>query len=101
MTARIIDLPPDVQPAPVRQVYSQCILEGRASRAVKVPLSECPPYVDEDMAICWRMGWRWEDEERRMKVGDRVEKIEGYRWPGVIVASFTNIKGEARVVVEV
>jgi hypothetical protein len=35
-----------------------------------------------------------------MKSGDRVEKIKGYRWPGVIVASFTTTKGEHRLVVE-
>ncbi|WP_143198640.1 hypothetical protein [Bradyrhizobium sp. AS23.2] len=43
-----------------RQVYSACILEGRVARAVRVPLKDCPPYVDEDMSISWRMGWRWE-----------------------------------------
>ena len=35
-----------------------------------------------------------------MKVGDKVEKISGYRWPGVIVADFTTLKGERRLVVE-
>ena len=35
-----------------------------------------------------------------MKVGDRVEKVSGYRWPGVIVADFTTLKGERRLVVE-
>lgn len=35
-----------------------------------------------------------------MKIGDKVEKIKGYRWPGVIVADFCNYKGERRFVVE-
>lgn len=35
-----------------------------------------------------------------MKPGDRVEKISGYQWPGVVVASFTTTKNEHRVVVE-
>lgn len=35
-----------------------------------------------------------------MKPGDQVEKIKGYKWPGVIVASFTTLRGEQRVVVE-
>lgn len=35
-----------------------------------------------------------------MKPGDRVEKTKGYRWPGVVVASFSTIKGDHRVVVE-
>jgi hypothetical protein len=35
-----------------------------------------------------------------MKPGDEVEKINGYKWPGVVVASFLTTKGEHRVVVE-
>ena len=35
-----------------------------------------------------------------MKPGDKVEKIKGYKWPGVIVASFSTTKGEHRIVVE-
>lgn len=32
--------------------------------------------------------------------GTRVEKIKGYRWPGVIISAFTTLGGELRVVVE-
>lgn len=35
-----------------------------------------------------------------MKPGDNVEKISGYKWPGVIVASFSTTKGQHRLVVE-
>lgn len=35
-----------------------------------------------------------------MKPGDEVEKIKGYKWPGVVLASFSTTKGEHRVVVE-
>ena len=35
-----------------------------------------------------------------MKLGDKVEKTKGYKWPGVIVADFQNYKGERRLVVE-
>ena len=35
-----------------------------------------------------------------MKIGDSVQKVKGYRFPGVIVADFTNYKGERRLVVE-
>jgi hypothetical protein len=35
-----------------------------------------------------------------MKVGDRVEKVSGYKWPGVIVSVFENMKGQPRIVVE-
>lgn len=35
-----------------------------------------------------------------MKIGDKVEKLRGYKFPGVIVADFKNYKGERRIVVE-
>ena len=34
------------------------------------------------------------------KVGDKVEKISGYKWPGVVVSVFHTLSGERRVVVE-
>jgi hypothetical protein len=34
------------------------------------------------------------------KIGDKVEKTSGYKWPGVVVASFDTLAGERRVVVE-
>jgi len=34
------------------------------------------------------------------KIGDHVEKITGYRWPGVVVAVFYTTRGALRVVVE-
>ncbi len=34
------------------------------------------------------------------KVGDRVEKVSGYKWPGVVVSVFDTLAGERRVVVE-
>jgi hypothetical protein len=34
------------------------------------------------------------------QVGDEVEKVRGYGWPGKIVAIFTTLAGEQRVVVE-
>jgi hypothetical protein len=34
------------------------------------------------------------------KVGDRVEKTSGYKWPGVVVSVFDTLAGERRVVVE-
>lgn len=35
-----------------------------------------------------------------MKVGDRVEKIKGYKWPGVVVSVFSTMSGSLRLVVE-
>jgi hypothetical protein len=33
-------------------------------------------------------------------IGDKVEKIKGYKWPGIVVASFLTINGDHRIVVE-
>jgi hypothetical protein len=35
-----------------------------------------------------------------MKIGDEVEKIEGYKWPGVVVSVFHKLDGQVRIVVE-
>lgn len=34
------------------------------------------------------------------KVGDRVEKVSGYKWPGVVISVFETLAGETRLVVE-
>jgi hypothetical protein len=38
--------------------------------------------------------------EFEFKIGDKVEKTSGYKWPGVVVAVFDTLAGERRVVVE-
>ena len=38
--------------------------------------------------------------EPQFKVGDKVEKTSGYKWPGVIVSVFETLEGQRRVVVE-
>jgi hypothetical protein len=35
-----------------------------------------------------------------LTIGDKVEKVTGYKWPGVVVAVFDTLAGERRVVVE-
>lgn len=35
-----------------------------------------------------------------LKVGDKVQKTKGYKWPGVVVAVFETLAGRIRVVVE-
>lgn len=35
-----------------------------------------------------------------MTIGDTVRKTRGYAWPGVIVADFTTLSGQRRLVVE-
>lgn len=39
-------------------------------------------------------------EEAKFKVGDRVEKVRGYMFPGTVVSVFYTTLGEIRVVVE-
>jgi hypothetical protein len=34
------------------------------------------------------------------KVGDRVEKATGYKWPGIVASVFETLAGKPRVVVE-
>ena len=36
----------------------------------------------------------------RFAIGDSVEKVSGYKWPGEVRAVFTNTKGHVRIVVE-
>jgi hypothetical protein len=38
--------------------------------------------------------------ETPLKVGDKVEKVSGYKWPGVVVSVFDTLSNERRVVVE-
>lgn len=40
------------------------------------------------------------DEPNVFSVGDRVRKVSGYKWPGVVVASFLTTSGARRLVVE-
>lgn len=36
----------------------------------------------------------------RIEIGDRVEKVSGYKWPGIVVSKFITTGGDLRVVVE-
>ena len=36
----------------------------------------------------------------KYKVGDAVNKVRGYKFPGIVVAVFKTIRGEERLVVE-
>lgn len=36
----------------------------------------------------------------KLKVGDNVRKVRGYKWPGEVRAVFKNKQGEERFVVE-
>ena len=35
-----------------------------------------------------------------LRCGSRVQKIKGYKWPGVVVSVFTTLAGQTRIVVE-
>lgn len=38
--------------------------------------------------------------DTQLKVGNKVEKVSGYKWPGIVVSVFDTLAGERRVVVE-
>jgi len=38
--------------------------------------------------------------DTRLKVSDKVEKVSGYKWPGIVISVFDTLAGERRVVVE-
>lgn len=50
-----------------RSTMDIAVKEGRTARACGIPKDRCPPFIDPDMAISWKMGWRWEDEARAAK----------------------------------
>lgn len=35
-----------------------------------------------------------------IQVGDKVQKVKGYKWPGVVVSTFKTTAGAERIVVE-
>ena len=37
---------------------------------------------------------------RPFTIGDKVRKLRGYKWPGIVVAVYKTLGGEWRVVVE-
>jgi hypothetical protein len=41
-----------------------------------------------------------EHDTADLYVGDKVRKVSGYKFPGIVVAVFRNLKGEDRYVVE-
>lgn len=40
------------------------------------------------------------NEEQKFRVGDKVAKVSGYPFPGIVVAAFQNTSGQWRYVVE-
>lgn len=36
----------------------------------------------------------------KFKIGDKVKKVKGYKWPGVVVSAFMTLEGKVRYVVE-
>lgn len=54
------------------------------------------------------MDWRgnspvlfaWNSMTNTISVGDHVQKVSGYRWPGIVVSVFETTKQQTRIVVE-
>jgi hypothetical protein len=69
--------------AAAREIYLRELREKRGSPELPRPFARPAPL---DII----------DDRARV----RVRKIRGYKWPGVVVADFTTLKGERRLVVE-
>ncbi len=41
-----------------QKVWDACTRDGYAAFKTGARLKDCPPFVDPDMAVSWRMGWR-------------------------------------------
>lgn len=39
-------------------------------------------------------------QDRHFVVGDKVHKVKGYSWPGIVVSAFQTLSGQRRYVVE-
>jgi hypothetical protein len=39
-------------------------------------------------------------QDRHFVVGDKVRKVKGYSWPGIVVSAFRTLSGQRRYVVE-
>ena len=39
-------------------------------------------------------------EPKHFQIGDQVEKVSGYKWPGTVVATFYTLEMKPRYVVE-
>lgn len=79
----------------------------QADRELFITLSNADGQMAERILCGQAFTWEVEQIARhrsrgavQMKLGDTVRKKRGYPWPGVIVADFTNLAGERRIVVE-
>lgn len=46
-----------------KEVWASCRREGMAYRLFGKRLEECPRFIDADMEVSWRSGWREKDKE--------------------------------------
>lgn len=71
----LADIPTyDPDPEASRQrMLDSCSKHGFASYAAGIGLDYCPPFVDNDMACSWRIGWHhaheleWKKDRKRAK----------------------------------
>lgn len=64
-------LRPEDQKRLDRARQDRLVSEGRAARRLGFPVTNCPPFKDNDMAIDWRNGWRWEDQAIAARKGGK------------------------------
>ena len=75
-----------------------CHICGKPKVAKGSPVCSYPHAMLPDKEISPGM-WSWR-VHGELTPGDRVEKVSGYKWPGIVVASFLTTKGQHRLVVE-
>lgn len=59
----VIELTPKEMETLRRETWALCTRDGRNARKCGLSLKHCPPFRDPDMAISWKMGWRYEDQD--------------------------------------
>lgn len=67
MDGKFYELPAKEKQRQWQETMDMCVTEGRTARSCRVRLDACPPFVDEDMAVSWRMGWHQRDAELKRR----------------------------------
>jgi ribosome modulation factor len=45
-----------------RRIWNLASEEGYAAYKAGVSIDKCPPFKNNDLAVSWKMGWRWAHE---------------------------------------
>lgn len=59
----LVKLSPEQQRRFDDRVHRDCVRDGDAAYRAGLAIDACPPFVDNDMACFWRIGWHHAHEE--------------------------------------